>query len=84
MAKLIFKYTKSDNFISNREPSKIQFNISDEMNITEFKVICMRLASSLGYHQNSITKEFGSETEGEDISDTNIKNIFKNLFSDDK
>jgi hypothetical protein len=60
MAKLIFKYTE-DEFIDNsREASEIEFTIADDLNIFEFKTICVRMASALGYHEESIKKAFGN------------------------
>lgn len=58
MAKLIFRYT--DELLEDcREASEIEFKVPDDMDIHEFKVMCVRLASSLGYYQESIQTAFG-------------------------
>jgi len=69
MAKLIFKYT--DELLEDcREASEIEFKVPDDMTIHEFKVMCVRMASALGFTEPSINKSFGDliyadETEGE-------------------
>ena len=60
MAKLIFE-TDVDYY---REASKIELTIPDDMNIFEYKTICIRMASALGYHHTTIEKAF-IETEEE-------------------
>jgi hypothetical protein len=56
MAKLT--YTRDeDDFIA--EASKIEFTISEDMDIYEFHTICIRLAHSVGYHHQSIEDAFG-------------------------
>jgi hypothetical protein len=62
MAKLIFKYSQEDDVeINVREAKEIQFEVPDDMNINEFKVVCIRMAAAMGYHHKSITKAFGAE-----------------------
>lgn len=62
MAKLIFKYSQEDGVdIDVREASEIQFEVPEDMNINEFKVVCVRLAAAMGYHHKSIEKAFGVE-----------------------
>lgn len=56
MAKLIFKYGETDGI---REATSIELEIPDDINVKEFKNICIRLAQSLGYAQQSITNSFG-------------------------
>lgn len=60
MAKLIFDTEAND----YREASKIELTIPDDMNIFEYKTICIRMASALGYHHETISKAF-VETEEE-------------------
>ena len=55
MAKFIFKLEED----GVREASSIEFKVPDDMNITEFKIVCVRMAHSLGYSPNSIDKVFG-------------------------
>jgi hypothetical protein len=47
---------------TNREAMSISFDMPDDMNIYEFKIMCVRLASSIGYQSKSIKSAFG-ETE---------------------
>jgi hypothetical protein len=56
----ILTYTSEEP--TNREAMSVSFDMPDDMNIYEFKIMCVRLASSLGYHPNSIKSAFG-ETE---------------------
>ena len=59
MAKLIFNSTVSD----CREASIIEFNVPDDMDIWEYKTICIRMAAAMGYSNKSIEKAFGKEYE---------------------
>lgn len=61
MAKL--EYTHTD--INNREASKILLEFDDELTIHEYKTICMRMASAMGYTSNSIKSSFGEEYDGD-------------------
>lgn len=47
-----------------REASNIELTVPDDMNIFEYKTICIRMASALGYHHTTIEKAF-VETEEE-------------------
>ena len=70
MGKLIFTYTDKDFIENNREASKIELDVPDDMDINEYKVVCVRLAASMGYANKSITKAFGDLVYGnEDIND---------------
>jgi hypothetical protein len=69
MAKLIFKYTDSEFTEGLREASEIEFTVPDDMDIYEFKVMCVRLASSLGYQQETINKGFGNLVYGNETKD---------------
>ena len=64
MAKL--KYI-SDDTEFNREASSIEFQIPEDLDIYEFHRICIRLASSMGYHPDSIGRAFGVEYDSERI-----------------
>ena len=77
MAKLIFKYT-DDLLVDCREASEIEFTVPDDMNINEFKVMCVRLASSIGYHSNSIQKVFG-DLDYEEEKDEELKQLLHEL-----
>ena len=49
MGKLIFRYTEEDNQKQlNREANEVELSVPDDMNINEFKVVCVRLAQALG------------------------------------
>ena len=43
MGKLIFTYTDKDFVQLNREANKIEFDVPDDMDINEYKVVCVRL-----------------------------------------
>ena len=78
MGKLIFTYTDKDFIENNREVSKIEFDVTDDMNIHEYKVICVRLASAIGYGDKTIKKSFGDLIYGDD--DTNeLKELLHEL-----
>ena len=47
----------------SREAKNIEMDIPSNLTITEFKIVCKRLAASLGYGQDSISKEFGKDKE---------------------
>jgi hypothetical protein len=80
MAKLIFKYT--DELLENlNEASEIEFTIKDELNIHEFKILCVRMASALGFHQNSIQKSFGELVYGDEEMDNELKKILDDVFT---
>tara|TARA_Y100001937_G_scaffold126321_1_gene195305 strand:- start:3671 stop:3940 length:270 start_codon:yes stop_codon:yes gene_type:complete len=82
MGKLIFTYTDKDFLTLNREASKIELDVPDDMDINEFKVVCVRLASTLGYSSKSIKKSFGDLVFGNEdkndlkelLDELNIKN----------
>ena len=77
MAKLIFRYT--DELLENcREASEIEFKVPDDMDIHEFKVMCVRMASSIGYTQGSIERAFGDLTWGDEDVNT-ILDLFNEI-----
>jgi hypothetical protein len=57
MAKLIFTIDEVD----NREASKIEFEVPNDMDVWEYKRMCMRMAGAMGYTSLSIKKAFGQE-----------------------
>jgi len=87
MGKLIFSYTEKDFKDLNREANKIEFDVPDDMDINEYKVVCVRLAAALGYGNKSIKKAFGDLVFGnEDVNELkdlldelNIKNNDKTI-----
>lgn len=62
----------------NREAKHITFDVPDDMNISEYKIVCVRLASAMGYHPSSIYKAFG-ELDYETKSDRDFKKLLKSL-----
>jgi len=77
MGKLIFRYT--DELVeTNREAKEIEFTVPDDMDIHEFKVMCVRLASAMGYHENSISKSFGDLVFGDEDANT-LKELLDEL-----
>lgn len=76
MGKLIFRYT--DELLEDcREASKIELKVPDDMDIHEFKVMCVRMAGAIGYHPNSIDAAFGDLVWGDDD-----KHDIMDLFND--
>lgn len=82
MGKLIFRYT--DELVKEiREAKEIELTVPDDMDINEFKVICVRMASAMGYQEKSIQKGFGDLVYGEEdvnalkelLDELNIKRI---------
>ena len=84
MGKLIFRYT--DELVeTNREAREIEFTVPDDMDIHEFKVMCVRMAGAMGYQEKSITKSFGDLIFGDEdvntlkelLDELNIKGNYK-------
>jgi len=82
MGKLIFRYT--DELVEEiREAKEIELTVPDDMDINEFKVMCVRMASAMGYQEKSIQKGFGNLIYGEEdvntlkelLDELNIKRI---------
>jgi len=78
MGKLIFRYTDEEFLTIQREASKIEFDVPDDMDMNEFKVMCVRLASAMGYHEKSINRAFGDLIFGGDNPNT-IKELLDDL-----
>jgi len=57
MGKLIFKYTETE---QNREASNIELTVPDDLSIQEYKIMCVRLAHTMGFSEKTIKKEFGN------------------------
>ena len=75
MAKLIFIIEEDQ----NREASKIEFEVPNDMDVWEYKRMCIRMAGAMGYTSLSVKKAFGQEyirnTEEE------LNQIFKTAYS---
>ncbi len=75
MAKLIFIIEEQE----NREASKIEFEVPNDMDVWEYKRMCIRMAGAMGYTSISIRKAFGTEYK-KDL-DTELNQIFENAYS---
>lgn len=62
----------------NREANNISFDVPDDMNIFEFKIMCVRMASAMGYTDTTIKKAFG-DTDYESESDREFKQFIKSI-----
>lgn len=62
----------------NREASIISFDVPDDMNIYEYKIMCVRLAHAMGYHHNSVKKAFGN-LDYETKSDRDFKEFMESV-----
>ena len=75
MAKLIFIIEEDQ----NREASKIEFEVPNDMDVWEYKRMCIRMAGAMGYTSLSVKKAFGQEyiknTEEE------LNQIFQTAYS---
>jgi len=77
MGKLIFRYT--DKLVNEiREAKEIEFTVPDDMDISEFKVMCVRMAQAMGYTEKSIEKGFGDLVYGNEDVD-NLKDLLDEL-----
>ena len=77
MGKFIFRYT-DDLVEDNREAREIEFTVPDDMDIHEFKVMCVRMASAMGYQEKSIQKSFGDLIFGDEDVNT-LKELLDEL-----
>jgi len=77
MGKLIFRYT--DELVEDiREAKEIELTVPDDMDINEFKVMCVRMASAMGYQEKSIQKSFGDLVFGDEDVNT-LKELLNEL-----
>ena len=74
MAKFIFITDGEE----NREASRIELQVPNDLNVFEFKNMCIRMASAMGYHPNSIGKAFETTKEKSEI-DKEIFSIFYDI-----
>jgi hypothetical protein len=75
MAKLIFIIDEDQ----NREASKIEFEVPNDMDVWEYKRMCMRMAGAMGYTSLSIRKAFGIEYK-KDL-DTELTELYNTALS---
>jgi len=57
-----------------KEAKRIEFEIPKGMTCEEFKIICIRMAHALGYHEKTVRKSFGN------IQDANKENDKRQLL----
>jgi len=75
MAKLIFIIEEQE----NREASKIEFEVPNDMDVWEYKRMCIRMAGAMGYTSLSVKKAFGQEYFRNIEEELNT--IFENAYS---
>ena len=75
MAKFIFIIDEAE----NREASKIEFEVPNDMDVWEYKRMCIRMAGAMGYASLSVRKAFGIEYK-KDLSNE-FNEILKQAFS---
>jgi hypothetical protein len=75
MAKLIFIIEEQE----NREASKIEFEVPNDMDVWEYKRMCIRMAGAMGYTSLSVKKAFGQEYLKNVEEELNT--IFENAYS---
>ena len=75
MAKLIFIIDEQE----NREASKIEFEVPNDMDVWEYKRMCIRMAGAMGYTSISVKKAFGQEYLRNVEEELNT--IFENAYS---
>jgi hypothetical protein len=75
MAKFIFIIDEEE----NREASKIEFEVPNDMDVWEYKRMCIRMAGAMGYASLSVKKAFGQEYLRN--VEEELNEIFKNAYS---
>jgi len=54
-----FDHELKNQNIDTREPKRIVFNVPKDLNIYEFRIMCIRMSQALGYGENNIMDAFG-------------------------
>jgi len=75
MAKFIFIIDETE----NREASKIEFEVPNDMDVWEYKRMCIRMAGAMGYTSLSVKKAFGQEYLKN--AEEELNTIFENAYS---
>jgi hypothetical protein len=75
MAKFIFIIDEEE----NREASKIEFEVPNNMDVWEYKRMCIRMAGAMGYTSLSVKKAFGQEYLKN--VEEELNQIFENAYS---
>ena len=71
------KYSMDTRGTFSKEVQKIELDVTDNLDVHEFKLICKRLACALGYSSKSVEEAFGNTHPDTEDSATNIKQILK-------
>jgi len=58
---------------STKEAKQIEFTIPKDMTCEEFKVICIRMAHAIGYHEASVRKTFGEISDKTSPNEKQLK-----------
>jgi hypothetical protein len=75
MARFIFIIEEDQ----NREASKIEFEVPNDMDVWEYKRMCIRMAGAMGYASLSVKKAFGQEYLNN--VEEELNQIFQNAYS---
>jgi hypothetical protein len=75
MARFIFIIEEDQ----NREASKIEFEVPNDMDVWEYKRMCIRMAGAMGYASLSVRKAFGKEYLNN--VEEELNQIFQNAYS---
>lgn len=75
MAKLIYDFGGD-----SREANVIEFTIPDDLNIYEFRTVCIRMASAMGYTNTTINKAFDT-SDYQTKEDIEFKQFIKSIMS---
>lgn len=66
-----------------REASKIELEMPSDLTIHEFKTMCIRLAHTIGYHENSIDRAFGDVKDQQSKNDRTMWDLIKTINEKD-
>ena len=61
--------------IDTRENEQITFQFADDLDVNEFKIICIRMAQALGYAQQNIDESFGQPYYSDEQLDNRILKV---------
>ena len=62
-------YTRA---VDSKEPQIIEFKVSPNLSLKEYRRVCKRLAHSLGYSNKSIEELFGKDADVDDPAQLKI------------
>ena len=64
---------------NTREPKKIVFNVPKDLNIYEYRIMCIRMTQAMGFGEENIVDAFGPIDEPYYLVDEDIE-IRKHIF----